>query len=568
MGSPADGASEASTTGSRRGMSVTDYDAALSRDILAVTRSTSWEVLRRQRDRAPGATAVIAGSGSWSYAELAEAALACATRLEGLGVREGTRVAYAFHVCPEWVVLHYALGRLGAVGVPLNLALEVPELEHALDTARPQLLVSVRRVGRADMEAKFGRIARVGAMASENVHLLDVRDDGVVVDDAARAALFDPVERALPEPSSVSPDAPAYLMFTSGSTATPKAVVCPHRALLGAAQGWVYALDLGATDRFLDMLPTFHTGGIACGILAPHLAGAATYLLPAFEPTAAIAAIADGGCTATVGFDTMMTKIMASPAFADADLHSLRKVALGCTPSYHEHLQSIWHFDLLAMTYGSTESGSLAAIVPSNERRYEVRRDTNGRPLPGVEVRIVEPGTERECGPDEPGEIRLRGWSTFHRYDGAEEETEAAFDEAGFFRSGDYGWLDAEGFLYFRGRYKQMVKTGGENVSEREIEIFLERTLPDVQFAQVVGAPDATWGEIVVAFVQVDDATDEPFDGEALRASCRGMIAGYKIPKVFFRVAADEWPQLDNGRPDKSTLRRWAAERTGAGSPG
>jgi fatty-acyl-CoA synthase len=178
--------------------------------------------------------------------------------------------------------------------------------------------------------------------------------------------------------------------------------------------------------------------------------------------------------------------------------------------------------------------------------------------LPGVEFKIVDPESGRTLPAGELGEICFRGWCRVLEYVDLPEENAAAIDEDGFFHSGDYGMLDAEGYLHFRGRYKQMVKTGGENVSEREVEVFLEEHLEEVDFAQVVGVPDPVWGEAVVAFVTVADGAD--CDSDRLRRLCKGAIAGYKIPKRFIGMRAGDFPVLANGRPDKSALRRLAAE--------
>lgn len=557
-------------------MTDAEYVASLAVDVLTASHMTMWDLLRRARDRAPTSPAVVSGHQTTTYEGLVQTALACASRLVERGVRKGTRVAYAFHTCPEWVVLHYALARLGAVGVPLNLALESRELGHSLRAAGAEVVIAIRRFGPLDFERKLEAIDPGRASTAEAsiariapqlrwVELLDVDDEGIVVHDRAYRDAFEPQGSWLHERSTVGADEEAYLLFTSGSTASPKAVMCPHRSFLGAAQGWVHALDLGPDDRFLNMLPTFHTGGITCGLIAPHSAGAATHLMGAFTPEKAIRMLETDRCTVTVGFDTMMTKIMGSPAFDRTRVASLRKLALGCTPSYYEHLQQTWGFDLVVLTYGSTESGSLAAIVPANEHDESKRKDSNGRPLPGLDVRIIDPETGQIQPTGAPGEICFRGWARFHRYDGMPTETTEAIDGQGYFHSGDYGWLDDAGFLYFRGRYKMMIKTGGENVSEREVEIFLEDHLPEVDFAQVVGAPHDVWGEMVVAFVQLAPSVPDTLDPDRLRSACRGHIAGFKIPKVIHYLDATDWPQLANGRPDKQALRDLA--RTWSSSP-
>jgi fatty-acyl-CoA synthase len=141
------------------------------------------------------------------------------------------------------------------------------------------------------------------------------------------------------------------------------------------------------------------------------------------------------------------------------------------------------------------------------------------------------------------------------------EEMDRAFDEDGFFHSGDYGWLDEDGYLYFRGRYKMMVKTGGENVAQREVEIFLEDTLPFLTHAEVVGVPDETWGEAVLAFVEYSDGIER--SREELRDLCKGKIANFKIPQYFVTVQPGAWPVLGSGRVDKPALQKRGLEEFG-----
>jgi fatty-acyl-CoA synthase len=307
------------------------------------------------------------------------------------------------------------------------------------------------------------------------------------------------------------------------------------------------------------MLPTFHVGGVTCVLTAPHLSGACADLMGAFDPDRALAVIAQRRSTATVGFDTMWTKIIGSRAFAGSDVSSLAKAVLACTPSYIDRLRTQWHFDLFTTTYGSTESGTLASMAPPWVDDLTLKSRANGLPLPGLDIKVVDPETGAQVPPGEPGEICFRGWCRVMEYVGMPDETAAAIDHEGFFHSGDYGAIDADGWLFFRGRYKQMIKSGGENVSEREVEVFLEEHLSAVEFAQVVGVPDETWGEAVVAFV----ALTEPTGSAELRRACAGAISGFKIPKTFIPLAIDAFPVLSNGRPDKNALRAMAAAHAG-----
>jgi fatty-acyl-CoA synthase len=546
-------------------VTTTSSPQQLADDIAANTRLSLWSMLQRSVESYDDRTAVQMGARGWTYRELHDRSLRSAAALAELGVGKGTRVAFIAHACPEWAVLHYALMRLGAVAVPINLAFEAEEIRHVLRVAEPELVVSIASFRGVDFAARLTRVEPGLVDGSTRVASLpSIRWVGVVpltedewLDPASpsTAAVFGPEGGPLAEPGGAAgPEDPSYIIFTSGSTAFPKPALCTHRAFLGAATGFEHALLMGPEDRFLTMLPTFHVGGVTCALTAPHLDGGCTDLMGGFDPVRALDTIQRSRSTCTVGFDTMWTKILGSAAYPGTDVSSLRKAVLACTPTYIDRLRELWHFDLFTTTYGSTESGTLAAMVPAWTENVELRTRTNGRPLPGLEIKVVDPETGDPVPPGELGEICFRGWCRVVEYVGMPEETAAAIDADGYFHSGDYGALDADGWLYFRGRYKQMIKSGGENVSEREVEVFLEDHLPQVEFAQVVGVTDDTWGEAVVAFV----ALSEPVGSEELRRACAGAISGFKIPKQFIPLDIDAFPVLANGRPDKNALRALA----------
>jgi fatty-acyl-CoA synthase len=162
--------------------------------------------------------------------------------------------------------------------------------------------------------------------------------------------------------------------------------------------------------------------------------------------------------------------------------------------------------------------------------------------------------------PNQGGELCLRGWSRLQEYFDSPEETRKAIDAEGFFHSGDYGWLDEKGYVYYRGRYKMMVKTGGENVSQREVEIFLEG-IPGVKSVQVIGVPDAKWGEAVTAVIEPEPGTG--LTEEDVKAFCRGKISRYKIPKHVLFVRGADWPLLGAGKVNKIALKEMAVNRLG-----
>ena len=538
-----------------------DYDAALAADLLVNTQLSTWEMLRRTAQQVPDNAAIITGDIHISYRKLAQQALRSAAALAELGVGKGSRVAFVFHPCPDWAVLHYALGRLGAIGVPINTSYMTAELEHLFTLAQPELLITVDRFRDVDMAARLSpAAARFGCIAETVV--LPVDDDGWVAPSSERDRVFGPDGGPALGPSGpVGGDDPAYIIFTSGSTAAPKPALIAHRGMVGAATGLQHALGLVPEDRFVASNPVFHTGGIVWNLTMPHLVGMTSCLVGVYETGKVIREMERSKVTVMGAFDTKLTMMRNAPEYHTVDRSSVRKCNVGATGSFLRSVLPDWNWETVAQVYGSTESGGLGSITPRYETDPKVRYDANGRPMPGMEFAIKDPETGQRCAPDEPGEICFRGWGTFIEYVGMPEATAEAFDAEGFFHSGDYGFMDEAGNLYFRGRYKLMIKTGGENVSEREVEIFCEDSLEAVKFAIVVGVPDPLWGEAVVAFVELHEEATETSDD--LVEACRGRIANFKIPKRFFVVGEKDWPLLDSGRPDRRELRARAAALMG-----
>lgn len=539
-----------------------DYDAALAADLLVNTQMSTWEMLWRSAQQVPDNAAIITGDTHVSYRELAEQALRAAAALAELGVDNGSRVAFLFHPSPDWAVLHYALGRLGAIGVPINTSYMAAELEHLFTLAQPELLITVNRFRGVDMAARLSPVAGRFSSIAETV-VLPVDDGGWVAPSSERDRVFGPDGGpALDSASPVGGGDPAYIIFTSGSTAAPKPALIAHRGMVGAATGLQHALGLVPEDRFVASNPVFHTGGIVWNLTMPHLVGMTSCLVGVYETAKVLREMERSKITVMGAFDTKLTMMRNAPEYHTVDRSSVRKCNVGATGSFLRSVLPDWNWETVAQVYGSTESGGLGSITPRYEADPKVRYDANGRPMPGMEFVIKDPDTGQRCAPGEPGEICFRGWGTFLEYVGMPEATVEAFDAEGFFHSGDYGFMDEAGNLYFRGRYKLMIKTGGENVSEREVEIFCEDNLEAVKFAIVVGVPDPLWGEAVVAFVELHEGAAETSND--LVEACRGRIANFKIPKRFFVVGEEDWPLLDSGRPDRHELRARAAALMGA----
>ena len=550
------------------GPALTPHRVRLAERLLANTHLTLWDLFTRSAARFPDRPATVMGGRGYTYAELLNRSLRAAAALESLGVHRGTRVALLFHLCPDWAVVHYALMRLGAVAVPVNLTYEAGEMRWILEQTEPEIVISIRSWGRLACESKLRSVSpafvdgatRVPEVPSvRRVLILDVDADGWVTGEGrARETVFGASLQPLPQPGIATSEDPAYVIFTSGTTAFPKGAICPHRAFAGGATAYSACIRMDENDRFLGMLPIFHlTGPVMLG--ASHSVGAAMHMVGTFDTARILDEIERGRCTCTVGFPTNITKIMGDPSFATRDLSSFQKINIGGTAAYHDHLRQAWPMQILGQPYGSTECGGAVALTDPDDPDQVARRGANGSILPGIDVRIVNPETGDECAPGEAGEICYRGWCRFAGYLPGTAPGDSSIDLDGFFHSGDYGHVDAAGHLYYRGRYKMMIKTGGENVSEIEIEMFLEGEIDAIEVAQVVGLPDPVWGEVVAAFVQLRPGS-EHLSTDDLRELCRGKIANFKIPRRFFPMRPEDWPLAASGKMDKPGLRRRAAE--------
>ena len=354
----------------------------------------------------------------------------------------------------------------------------------------------------------------------------------------------------------VDPDAPALIMFTSGSTGNPKGVVHSHR-LVRNVTDQANRLGIGPRDRTLMYLPLFHVFGMYDGALMMPVAGTRMVLMERFDADEALRLVEAEGCTLIHGFDTHFTDLLDSPELARRDTSTLRGGILltGMQSSVPVARAVQGRLCSTVSAWGMTEVGGCAALgspIDDEERRCT----DSGAPLPGYEFRIVDPDTGAVLGPEEIGELQCRSYMLLLEYYRNPEATAAARSEDGWFRTGDRVLLHEDGSIRFLGRYKDVLKVGGENVDPFEVEAFL-KAHPAVAQVQVVAAPDARLSEVPVAFV-IPRPGEAP-DPEALRDFCRGAIAGFKIPRRFFPVS--EFPMTASGKVQRFRLRAEAAER-------
>ncbi len=350
----------------------------------------------------------------------------------------------------------------------------------------------------------------------------------------------------------------AMLMYTSGTTAKPKGCLLTHEALVRHGGNVARSrFFLAKGDRYWDPLPLFHIGGIVP--MLSCLATTATFVHAGhFDPDVALEQIEKERCTvAYPAFETLWLQVLNHPRFGSTDLSRLRLIQNIASPERLAYLQSRLPTAIQVSSYGATECSSNLTL-PLPEDSEDIRINTLGRPLPGIEIRIVDPQTRDERPVGVVGELCFRGYSRFEGYYKDPELTASVIDEDGWFYSGDLGSVDRDGNLIYSGRLKDMLKVGGENVSALEVEDFMS-SHGAIDIVQIVAAPDARYGEVPAAFVQLKPG--RVASETELIDYCRGQIATYKVPRYVRFVS--EWP-MSGTKVQKFALREMIAEELGA----
>jgi malonyl-CoA/methylmalonyl-CoA synthetase len=448
---------------------------------------------------------------AWSAEELAERTARAAGALAGAGLRAGDRLLMCAPPGVELVVSYVAALRLGLAVVPANPALTDAELTALVATAKPSLAV-------------LDDPSRVGGLPTTAPDLggLSTRPDTDAPLDAAR------------------PEDVALIIFTSGTTGRPKGVPLTHANLLATAHAVRIAWRWQPDDRLALSLPLFHMHGLGVGLHGSLVTGAGIVLVPRFEPSAVASAIVDGCATLFFGVPTMFHRLAASPFLAD--LARLRLAVSGSAPlpvDLHEAIRA-GSGQVVLERYGMTETGMLA----SNPYQGPRRPGTVGLPLPGVELRLAEQ-------PSGVAEVQVRGPNVVRAYLDNPTATADAYTVDGWFRTGDLGTLDPDGYLRISGRAKELIITGGFNVYPGEVEDILRRH-PGVADAAAVGEPSPEWGETVIAYV-VPAGSAGPGLTEDLVRWCEQRLAPYKRPRRWRLV--DAIPRTALGKIQRQDLR-------------
>jgi fatty-acyl-CoA synthase len=517
-------------------------------------------------DRAASRTerdAIVFPDTRATYPDLAELTTRAARSLYGLGVRGGDKVGILMHNCLDFVTVLLGASRLGAVVVPVNGRFKSHELSHVLAHADIKVLFTARGPEVAtdyptllnEVFPSLGSQDGAGLQLPEAPMLrhivdLDGRRPGLLsrTEFEARAADVAP-ETVQTLQERVRIRDVALLMYTSGTTAKPKGCLLSHEALVRhAANVGRSRFFLTEEDRYWDPLPLFHIGGIVPMLSCFYVT--ATFVHAGhFDPDVALRQLEQERCTvAYPAFETLWLQILNHPQFDSTDLSSLRLIQNIATPERLIYLQSRLPTAIEVSSYGATECSSNLTL-PLPDDSDEVRMHTLGHPLPGIELKIIDPESGHERPTGEVGELCFRGYSRFEGYYKDPDLTASVIDADGWFHSADLGAVDHEGRFVYAGRLKDMLKVGGENVSALEVEDFLSRH-DAIDIVQVVSAPDGRYGEVPAAFVQLKPGMQ--LDEVELVDFCRGRIASYKIPRYVRMIS--EWP-MSGTKIQKFVLR-------------
>ena len=518
--------------------------------------------------------ALVYGDVRLSFAQLVLRVRAFARGLIDLGVEPGERVALWMSDGPEWLIARWAVPMIGAVLVPVNTRFRGNDVQYVLaqsdsttliiqDASRGTSYLGIletlvpdyrEQVPGAWASTTFPELRRVVGMSADAASMLpasmqrfgDVETTGASslsqadsgIDDALRARM-----------AAVGGGTVAQILYTSGTTSFPKGAMVCHGPLLQNNSFAIDCLGLTTADRYLSCVPLFTATGTFY-TLAMWLAGATMVIVDRFEPRLFCETVERERITVSFFVDTIVQDLRAFDERSLYDLSSLRS-GTGAPLPTASFMWVTTELDVpqLVSAYGMSETSN-AVVRTRITDPLAKRSGTNGRPVDGVRIRIADVETNATLPVGTVGEICISGYVLMKGYYKQPEEDRKAFDAEGWLHSGDLGELDADGYLIYRGRVKEMIKPGGFNVATQEIEVFL-KTHPAVREAVVVGVPDRRLGEIGYAYVELHRGAQ--VDAQALQAYCKASIASYKVPRYVEFV--DEWPLTGSQKIRKLELK-------------
>jgi len=537
--------------------------------------STLGDLLLRASMAQPDRLAVVLPDRRITYRDLRAGAERFARGFAALGIEPGDNIGLFLPNSIDYVEAFFAIALMGCVAVPLNVRHKASEIGYIVANADLRLLVT------SGADTQYVDLPEVLAQALPSLsqepvggatplslseaptlrHIVNAGGEAKagMMPRSTLDSLAETVPPALVERyrRAVRIRDTALILYTSGTTAAPKGCMLTHEAASrGPVERARYRLSECGHDVAWGAGPLFHVAPLAGLIGSVGVAG--TYLTDAFfDAGRAISLMEHYGVTvAWPWFPAIVQGVIDHPDFDSTALPNLRHLFIIASETLVDRVQHLLPQTEVIQGCGMTETAGIFAISEPQDDRH-TRSTTQGRPFPGVEIRIVDPDSGRDQPPGQMGEIWVRGYCVMHGYYRNPEQTAAALTEDGWLRTGDLYTRNADGYLLFGGRLKDMLKVGGENVATMEVEAFL-CSHPEVKLAEVVGAPDPRLDEVPVAFIELrEGASAQATD---LIAFCKGRIASYKIPRHVFFLHASEWP-MSTTKVDKRALRQRVREQ-------
>lgn len=527
---------------------------------------TIGALLDEQAERWPEHEALVvpgeAGPRRWSYRALRAEVDAVARALIGLGVAQGDRVAVLAPNLPEWLMLDYALARIGAVMVTVNTAYRRQELHYLLDQGRVRVIATVAAY-RGNSYLDHLRDLRADGLLGGLEHVVLIgpgaAPDLVAWEEFIRRGAAVSDETLAQRQAAVRPEDVVQIQYTSGTTGAPKGVMLTHHGLVNNANLMGDRAGYTAQDRLLSVMPLFHTAGCVCNALGMLAKGGTLVLMAAFDAAEALALLVSEAITVINGVPTMYLRLLAEPGvregrFAGCGLRIAFTGGTTIPASVMHEMKACFGADPVVIM-GMTEASPLITQTLLSDS-FERSTGSAGIPLPFTEIKVIDPktGATLPCGAE--GELCIRGYLVTPGYFDMPARTAEAIDPQGWLRSGDLAVLDREGYLRIVGRSKDMIIRGGENLYPAEIEDLLMRH-PEIEQAQVVGVPDAEFGEEAYAFIIRRPGST--LDEASLRLWCRASFSRHKIPRYL--AFTEAFPQTASGKVKKFELREQARSR-------
>ncbi|UCC60240.1 MAG: AMP-binding protein [Dehalococcoidia bacterium] len=537
---------------------------------------TLGTILGRVGAKYPKQEAMVCGSERVTYDTLLDRVNSIVSAMLKMGIKKGDKVAIWMSNIPQWVYVHFACVKIGAPVIPINTRYKVHELEYILKQSDSTTLFMMDKFLKIDFTPMIYEVcpelktAQPGDLNSKALPLLkrvivvneqsypgmiDYKD---VVESGKDYATSPDLDKAL---KSVQPEDTYLIPFTSGTTGFPKGVVTTHDQYVRVIIGFSKRFQMTENDRILVVSPFYHNMGNMAGMTLGACHGTCILPMESFDPGEGLRLIDEEKASNFSGSPTMYIMMLDHADFPKRDTTSIKSCIIGgadVSPDLVRTIQEKMGIKDVISAYGMTENSGISTCSQPGDPIDLIANTAGKLMFDDCELKIVDPDTGADVPPDTQGEIRTRGWYVMKEYYKQPEETAKAFDENGWFHTGDLGTMDKNGYIKITGRLKDMFITGGVNAYPAEIESFL-MTHPKISMVAVTGVPDRRMGEVAMAFVKLKEG--QTSTEEEIITFAREKMANYKAPKYVKFV--DDFPMTATGKIQKFILKDIAVEELG-----